>query len=301
VAFGMVALAMWLAYASNFAYLADIWQDPNYTYCFLVIPAALLILWLRRESLDTTKVVPSRLGWALLVGVLLVRAFLFERNDIWLEDATIPVAVGALALAFGGWHLLRWSLPGVIFLAFMLPLPARINATLAYQLQSLATVGSCDLLQMLGLPAVAEGNVINIGAHKLEVARACNGLSMLFSFITLITAAAILIERPLLDRIILLVSAIPIALVVNILRITITGMCFHFFDTDELLIPILHIRLPHDWAGYLMPAMGLLAVWLELKVLSWLTIVEEEPEELATFGPAVPGYRAPKKPDAGVP
>ena len=39
----------------------------------------------------------------------------------------------------------------------------------------------------------------------------------------------------------------------------ITGVCFHFFDTDELLIPILHVRLPHDWAGYLMPAMGLLA------------------------------------------
>jgi exosortase len=245
----------------------------------------LVILWLRRDSLDTSKIAPSRLGWVLLVAVFGLRAILYELNEHWYEDATILLAAASLALAFGGWYLLRWCLPAIIFLGFMLPLPARINGQLAYPLQRLATLGSCDLLQMLGLPVAAEGNVINVGGHKLEVARACNGLSMLLSFITLITAAAILIDRPLLDRIILLVSAIPIALVVNILRITITGLCYNFFGTDEILIKFTGVRLPHDWAGFLMPVLALLAVWLELRVLSWLMIVEEGPESMPTFGP----------------
>jgi exosortase len=294
VAFGLVVLALGWAYAPTFVYLSSIWgTDPNYSYGYLVVPATLWILWLRRGLLDPARVVPWRWGWLLLAGVFVLRSILFARNDRWLEDATVPLAVASLALAFGGWHLFRWSLPGIIFLCFMLPLPVRINMMLANPLQQLATVGSCNLLDMLGLPAVAEGNVINIGGNKLEVARACNGLSMLLSFITLLTAVAILVERPLVDRILLLASAIPIALVVNILRISITGLCFYFKGTDELLLPFGR-RMPHDWAGYLMPPMGLLMVWLELKVMSWLFIAEEEEEpesSFTAFGRMAPAHR----------
>jgi exosortase len=302
VAFGLVVLALALAYARSFSYLSDIWSgDPNYSHGFLVVPAALMILWLRRDSLDTSQIVPARWGWGLLVGVFALRAILYELNEQWFEDATILLAAASLALAFGGWYLLRWCLPAIIFLGFMLPLPNRINVQLAYPLQKLATLGSCDLLQMLGLPVAAEGNVINVGGHKLEVARACNGLSMLLSFITLITATAILVDRPLLDRIILLVSAVPIALVVNILRITITGLCYNFFGTDELLIKFIGVRLPHDWAGYLMMPIALVVVWLELRVLSWLVIVEEAPESLPTFGHIPSGHRPAKKSEPDIP
>jgi len=302
VAFGLVVLALALAYTPSFRYLSDIWSgDPNYSHGFLVVPAALMILWLRRDSLDTSRIVPSRWGWGLLVGVFALRAILYELNEQWFEDATILLAAASLALAFGGSYLLRWCLPAIIFLGFMLPLPNRINVQLAYPLQRLATLGSCDLLQMLGLPVAAEGNVINVGGHKLEVARACNGLSMLLSFITLITATAILVDRPLLDRIILLVSAVPIALVVNILRITITGLCYNFFGTDELLIKFVGVRLPHDWAGYLMMPIALVVVWLELRVLSWLVIVEEGPESLPTFGHIPSGRRPAKKSEPDIP
>jgi exosortase len=296
VAFGLVALALAWAYAPTFIYLSWFWgSDPNYSYCYLVVPATLWILWLRRGLLDTAKIAPWRWGWVLLAGVFVLRSYLFEKNERWFEDATFPLAVACLTLAFGGWHLFRWSLPGIIFLCFMLPLPFRINMMLANPLQRLATIGSCNLLDMLGLPAVAEGNVINIGGSKLEVARACNGLSMLLSFVTLLTAVAILVERPLIDRVVLLASAIPIALVVNILRISITGLCVYFKGTDELLLPF-GLRLPHDWSGLLMPPMGLLLVWLELQVMSWLFVADEEeaPASFGSFGRAAPAYRPPQ-------
>lgn len=290
VAFCLVILALGLAYAPNFSYLLQIWDsNPNYSYGYLVIPATLLILWLRRGLLDPTRMIPWRLGWVLLVGIFVLRTLLYERNEKWLEDATIPFAAAFLALSFGGWHLLRWSLPAIFFLGFMLPLPYRVNVFLSGPLQQLATFGSRDLLELLGLPVVAEGNVINIGSRHLEVARACNGLSMLLSFITLLTAAAILVDRPLLDRLILLASAIPIALIVNILRISITGICVHMLGSDEVLLGF-GLRLPHDWSGYLMMPMALIAVWLELELLSWLMVTEErEPEEsLSAFEKMAP-------------
>lgn len=283
VAAALVAAALGWAYAPNLSYLEWIWSsDPNFSHGYFVVPIALAILWIRRDGLRDIRARPRWWGLILLAGVLGIRSLFYEWNEPWLEDATIPPAVACLALAFGGWPLLRWALPAIVMLGFMMPLPNRVNTILAYPLQRLATIGSCELLQGLGLPVLAEGNTIIVGPKELEVARACNGLSMLLSFLTLITAAAILVRRPLLDRAILLASAIPIALVSNVLRISITAWCFHHFGTDELDLGG-GIQLPHDWAGYLMMPIALVMVWLELKVLSWLVVEPGDPGEDEAF------------------
>ena len=139
----------------------------------------------------------------------------------------LPMLAG-LALAFGGWALLRWALPAIGFLVFMLPLPPSLNLYLAGPLQGLATIGSTTLLQAFGLPVLAEGNIIYIGGSKLEVARACNGLSMLVSFVTLVTATTLIMarDRPIWERIALLLSTVPIALVSNIIQIAATAWAY---------------------------------------------------------------------------
>lgn len=271
----VVGALVW-AYAPNLGYLEGVWaRDPNFSHGYFVAPIALAVLWLRREGLPADRIRPRWWGVGLLAGVLGVRSLFYEWNEPWLEDATLVPAVACLALAFGGWALLRWALPAIAMLAFMLPLPASVNMILAYPLQRLATLGSCQLLQGLGLPVLAEGNKILVGSEELEVARACNGLSMLLSFLTLVTATAILVRRPLLDRAVLLASAIPIALASNVLRISITAWCFHRFGTDELAL-LGAARLPHDWAGYLMMPIAGVMVWLELRALDWLVV--EPPE-----------------------
>jgi exosortase/archaeosortase family protein len=85
------------------------------------------------------------------------------------------------------------------------------------------------------------------------------------------------------EKVVLLASAIPIALIVNVLRISTTALCFHFFGTDELRMP-LGFKLPHDWAGYLMMPVALVVVWAELRLLSWLVVETEEEPETAAFG-----------------
>jgi exosortase len=268
---GTVVAALVVTYASSFRWLVDQWnRDPNYSYGFFVIPIAAVIFWTRRGMLDRSKMVPRWWGFLPLLAVVALRYPLYEWNEQFVETATLPVVAAGLALALGGWHLLRVALPSIVFLFFMLPLPGSINMMLAGPLQKMATVGSVALLQMFGLPVMSEGNVIVIGATPLEVARACNGLSMLLSFVTLIAATVILVERPMLERVILMISAIPIALVSNILRITATAICYHRLGAEA------GDKIAHDLAGWAMMPIALGLVWLELRVLSWLFVDVEE-------------------------
>jgi len=246
-------------------------RDPNYSFGFLVIPISMAIAWGRRDRLDLAQMKPRWWGFLPLVALLGARSLFYEWNEQYLESATIPMVVAALALALGGWHLVRVGWPAIVFLIFMLPLPPSLNTFLADPLQRLATVGSVTILQAIGLPVLAEGNVITVGAEPLEVAQACNGLSMLLSFVTLITAMVILIPRPLWERIVLLASAIPIALLTNIIRIVITAWCYNRFGHEA------GEKISHDAAGLAMPVIALVLAFTELWVLSWLVVeVQEE-------------------------
>jgi exosortase/archaeosortase family protein len=111
---------------------------------------------------------------------------------------------------------------------------------------------------------------------------------MLLSFVTLIAATVILVRRPMFERVILMLSAIPIALISNILRITATAFCYHQFGEK------VGEDIAHDYAGWMMMPLALVLVWLELRVMSWL-FVEVEEVDAASFirsrrggGPVVP-------------
>jgi exosortase len=267
----LVLAAVGWAYAPSFTALVRQWnRDPNFNYGYLVAPIALVIFWSRRKRLDRTKMAPRWWGFLPLLAVVALRYPLYEWNEQYVETATIPVVLAGLALALGGWHLLWVALPATAFLFFMLPLPPSLNFILAGPLQRVATLGSLALLQLLGMPVMGEGNVIVIGDHPLEVARACNGLSMLLTFVTLITATVILVRRPIWDRLLLLASAIPIALVSNILRITATALCYYWLGekTGE--------KIAHDLAGWAMMPVALGLVWLELRLWSCLFVEVEE-------------------------
>ena len=261
------------AYGPSFVSLVSQWnREPNYSYGFFVIPIAIVIFWSRRDLLDRSKMRPKWWGFIPLAGILALRYSLYEWNEQYIETATIPLVIASLALALGGWHLLRVAFPAILFLFFMLPLPPRLNLLLSAQLQRIATLGSVLVLQIIGLPVISEGNTIVVGSQRLEVERACNGLSMLLSFVTLITAVAMLVRKPLWERLLLLSTVIPIALISNILRISVTALCYHWIKAEVV------DKWAHDFAGWVMMPVGLALVLLELRLWSWL-VVPAEPEE----------------------
>ena len=130
---------------------------------------------------------------------------------------------------------------------------------------------------------LAEGNVIFIGIERLEVERACNGLSMLQAFAALIVATTILIDRPIWEKGILLAATVPIALVSNIVRIVLTAYAYHQFGPNASIFwgwkTVTEVS--HDAAGFAMMPIGLFLVWVLLRLMSWLVVEEDAPTPAA--------------------
>ncbi len=278
--------AVVLSYLPSLSYLAVTWEDPNYSHGWLVVPIALFILWQRRDGLSAVVIRHHWWNFLPLVALLALRYELYARNEQWIEAATIPAVVAAATLAVGGWGLLRWSWPAMLYLIFMVPLPRFLDDKLAAPLQAVATRGSYELLTALGLPVVTEGNVILIHKQRVEVAEACRGLSMLLSFGALITAMVILYRRPLWERIVLVLSIIPIALLCNIIRISITAIAYGYYDRP--------VKEVHDYAGYGMMALALGIVLAEMKIMSWLVVEERGDAAPAPAAPSLLRARGPR-------
>jgi exosortase len=266
-------------------------HDPQYSHGYLVPGFAALLLWLRRSHLAPTGEAPGWLGVSLLLaGVLLRLAGTYLYID-WLDAVSLVPCLAGLIVLLGGRSALRWTWPALAFLLFMFPLPYRAETALAHPLQRLATRTSTYALQTLGLPALAEGNTILLTHGRIGVVEACNGLSMMLIFFALATAVALLGKRPVLDRVVIVLSAVPIAILSNVARITATGAAY------ELLSPAAARVIFHDWAGWLMMPFALALLGLELWVLGRLLVEPAQPT--APLGPGlrkVPLLPAPAAP-----
>jgi exosortase len=267
IALPLAALALIWAYWTDFGEMAWRWgHDPQYAHGYLVPGFAAALLWLRRDRLATGRLEPSWLGWPILGLAIGLRMVGMYFHYIWLDAVSFLPCLAGLWLLIGGKTAWRWGWPAVAFLGFMVPLPYGFSLSLAGPLQRLATIGSTFLLQTLGMPAVADGNVILLNEIEVNVVEACSGLRMLVVFFAFATAVALIVKRPLWEKLLLVVSAIPIALVVNVLRITATGVLYETVSGQVAKLVF------HDLAGWLMMPIALVILGLEWQFLKRLVI-----------------------------
>jgi exosortase len=269
-----LALGLLWSYWTTFLTMAERWSnDPQYSHGFLVPVFAGVVLWHRRELMPEA-LRSTWWGVVILTAAVCARLFGAVMGFVPLDPFSLLPALVGLALLLGGWPMLRWTWPAIAFLGFMLPLPFTIEMLLAHPLRGLATLGSTYCLQTLGLPAWSEGNIIHIDEVKLGVVEACSGLGMLMTFFALATAMAIIVQRRFADKLVIVASAIPIAVIANVARITATGVvhCSWGAAAGDLL---------HDWAGWLMMPLALGLLWLELRYLDRLLVDAGPPAPLA--------------------
>jgi exosortase len=224
------------------------------------------LLWARRDRARDVRVGAHGFGLILIaLGTLIALAgsiFFVE----WLRLIALLFWLAGLVVLVGGWPAWRWCWPSVLFLFFMIPLPYQVENALGGPLQRVATLSSTFALQMMGLPAVAEGNVILMNEARIGVVEACNGLGMLFMFAAFSAGVAILIDRPLIDKVLILLGAIPTAVLANVLRITVTGLL------HETVGGQVADYVYHDLAGWLMMPIALGLLGIELWLLSKLFV-----------------------------
>ena len=207
-------------------------HDPNYSHGFIVPFMSAYFVYERWGQLQKLPHQPHLLGIPVLIlGVAMlvigsVGAELFAQRVSF-----IVVISGLVLLIFGKRILLTLSLP-LVFLLFMIPLPAIVVNTIAFPLQIFAAQTASFCLFNLGIPVLREGNLISLAGSTLEVAEACSGLRSLVALLALGTVYAYFSQRQMWKRWALVLLSIPIAILANAFRVTGTGILANYWGTE---------------------------------------------------------------------
>ena len=252
-------------YAPTILGLAATWErEPDYSHGWFVVPIVGYLLWSMKSSMPPLKAGLHYGGLVMVLLIVALRVFAgwayFDSLDGW----TIPLTVIALAWVFGGRGFMFWALPALGFLFFMVPLPFRIEHELSRPLQWIATSASTFVLQLMGQPAISEGTTILLGEQVLEVERACSGLRIFIGVFALSYVYAMLTSRNVWEGVAIVLCAIPIALISNMTRIVITGLCYQWFSGE------LARKFSHDLAGFFMIGVAAALFGLFVFYIRWL-------------------------------
>lgn len=262
-----------------FGYLWNYWQSPQYSHGFLIPLFSIAYWWTRYRPIPKEVAPLDRwIGVAIVAACMLVRPPLAEFNYQWREAATFIPALAGVFLIVGGRSLISWTWPGLLFLIFMYNIPGEMSRIVFYNLQRIATVLSGYTLQTLGFDTYWEVNRIHIGNHELGVVDACSGLRMLTIFVAFSIAMVMFVKRPWWEQAVIVLSSVPIALAVNVFRITVTGIMYALDFDSEIANKVFH-----DFAGWVMIPMAFALLYVELLILQNL-FIEEEASQVAPLG-----------------
>lgn len=269
----LVSIAFIWSYRSGLADLWDLWQkNDEYSSGLLVPFLAIYILWARRSDIALCPIKPSAWGllaFAVAQMVRFVGLFLMYSSA---ERLSIVLSVGALVLLLFGWQLFKKISPILLFLCLMLPLPNLIQGYVGLHLQRYATASAVFCLEVIGYEIIREGNIIIIGDVTVAVAEACNGLRMITAFLVISGLVVLLVARSWWEKLVILASSLPIALLCNTVRLTITAVFFTVLEGEHWE------QIFHDFGGYAMMPLALAAIVAELWLLTRLTTLPIENE-----------------------
>ena len=268
---GLVFIAFLWSYWPNLKELWNIWQrSDEYSSGLLVPLLAVYILWSRRHRIAHCPIRPSLWGVLAFLAAQAVRLFGLFFMYGSLERLSIVLTIAALVALLFGWQLFRRVSTMLLFLCLMLPWPNRIQAAVTLPLQRWATSSAVFCLEMIGYEVFPEGNIIHIGSATVAVAEACNGLRMATAFFVISGLVVLLVKRAWWEKLIVLGSSLPIALLCNTTRLTITAMAFTVLSGEHWE------KIFHDFGGYAMMPLALGTIVAELWLLTKLTTLPRE-------------------------
>ena len=239
----------------------DWWQVPEAGHGLLLGPIAVWLAW--RAGRHRAAKPQMVLGAILLVGAVLVRYMAGLAAELFLMRLSAIGALVGLTVYFAGVRqLVHWWLP--FALAFLsVPLPELVTQALALPLQFKASQMGAALLEWRNVPVRLSGNIIRLPGQELFVTEACSGLRSLTALVsTAILAGAMLLKTPAL-RLLLLLLAIPIAIIINGLRVFLTGFLVHYVS------PSMGTGFMHATEGWLLfvASLGALAALAALGIV----------------------------------
>ena len=241
----LVVVSFAVLFAQPIALLVrDWWTLPEAGHGLLLAPVAIWLAWkagIRRDASGNIA-----LGIAMLLLAVVIRFLSGLAAELFTMRASMVLALGGLTVYYYGFRqVLHWWLP-FLLLCLAIPLPELVTQALALPLQFKASQLGAALLRTRDIPVLLTGNVIRIPGNELFVTEACSGLRSLTALLSLAVLMGGLMLRMPLVRVLLVAMAIPIAILINGVRVFLTGFLVFFVD------PALGTGFMHVTEGWLL-------------------------------------------------
>lgn len=293
----VAAASGYTLFASGVGHAATWWATPEYSHSYVLLALLGWIVWQRRQAILAERDVGSWTGVGIVaVGLLICLAGL-AASMLRLPYLALLVGLAGLGVAGLGWRAMRRLWLPLFLGVFTLQLPGSLYVLVSLEFQLISSQLGAWILNALGISVFLDGNIVDLGTMRMQVAEACSGLRYLFPLAAFGFICAWLYRAPLWARALVLFATIPITIVTNSFRIAMTGV---FLEYGNVHLAEGFMHLFEGWAVFLL---ALVLLFLLMWALAWtwrrphlLDILDFDRIEgvpAATAGPATTRVGAP--------
>jgi exosortase len=199
-------------------------NDEGMGHAFFAPVVSAYAVWLNRERILAAPVKPCWPALILVAWGFFQMILGFAGADFFLARTAFLIALVGVIWTVAGTAVLRSLAFPLFVLVFMIRIPLFIYQQITFPLQEIASSVASRTLELIGIPVLRDGNVLQLASKRLEVVEACSGIRSLLSLTFLSVAYGYLFERRIWMRVLLFIATVPIAIVANAGRVTLTGI-----------------------------------------------------------------------------
>jgi exosortase len=262
---GAIAGAWVALYFDTLRRLIDDWRvDQNYSHGFLIPVISAYAIWSDRRRLFSAPLAPRYwLGFSLaLIAALMLFAGI-AGSELFIARISMVLSIGALVVYFCGTEWLRRLAFPIGLLLFAIPIPNIVFNQIAFPMQLMASDYATRVIRLFGVPALREGNVIELAQMKLQVVEACSGIRSLMTLAALAVVYAYFTEKRWARRVALVLAVIPIAIAANAARVAGTGVMAHAWGIQAAE------GFLHGFSGWFVFVVAVILLLAFSRAMSW--------------------------------
>lgn len=259
----LLGLVMLWCYVPTFVWLWGRWfaRDSYYSHGVLIPLVTVFLIWQKRDELQQVPVQSSKWGVPLVVAGLIVQVISSVLRIFFTSAFSLLIVLVGLILHFYGSRVIKVIKFPVFFLFFMMPLPLVVIVNISFQMKIFAAEIAERLLNQIGLVAVRYGSIIRMQRAYVVVDDVCSGLRSLISLAALGSIFAYWLKGPMVKRIFLFLTTVPIAIVTNVCRVV-------FLSTvSEVWGPEYAKGALHTVSGFLVFAMAFVMLYFVSRLI----------------------------------
>jgi exosortase len=231
--------------------LVEKWQaSEDYTHAFIVVPIIGYMIWMKKDLLEKGRE-SSTAGLVLLSGAILSYLFALKIQIPTLIFLTMVSVIVCVLIYLAGFNILNDLAIPILMMLLLIPIPNQMLSMLTASLQLWISDMSTNISHLFSVPLYQEGNVLHLADRSVQVVDACSGIRSLISMTTLSLIFGYFMLNTRTGVLLLFILSIPVAIVINLLRVTSMVLAYHFFSLD------LTTGSVHTFAGLVLFAIGL--------------------------------------------